>query len=201
MPHFLFKKIKHFSKKKQSSEQFDLMSVEEDERREAAKILAQFYNSWLDEWVETKKIVAAVENDELKFFENDQKREVLRTLARVLTDIEADNGVEFEKDLRKLAENLRPTVLYSNFYSSKKPELSFYISNLATLLKKYVNELVNLEENRLKLDDEPMKLETAEKMLNEELGILTFDFYEKPEKEAFESAIGKNLEQIEKAVV
>lgn len=139
----------------------------EDERLEAARILADFYREWQSEWEETKLIYNIPKNEDLKYLENDQQESVLKSLAKLLCDFEFDDGEKFRIDLEELAENIRPT---KSEYS--KP----FTTKIAALLKKHIGKLMLLEEKRLKFEEPSLNPEIATRILNDELGISNFEF-------------------------
>lgn len=161
-----------FSKLRKFKKNYDIeVSFVDDERREAARILASFFQAWQEEWAEAKKVFMIEESAELKFYENDQRTEVLRDMAKVLCDWEFDNGEEFKADLKEMVENLRPTYLRDEWQGG-------FIRVLSALLKRYIGDLVRLEEKRLKFEEPSLSPEVALRILKEELGIQDFEFIE-----------------------
>lgn len=169
MPHFFVK----------NREKLEIRSPFEDDRSQAAIILADFYREWQDGWQKAKDYYKINSKDEeIKFYENDQKEAVLRELSRILCDFEYDNGDHFEQNLRNLATELYPTIL---------PEKNYFSAFLSTILKRHMGRLISLEEGRLRLEEPNLTEDVARRILSAELGIGSFNFIETTLNEDFSS--------------
>ena len=164
MPHFLINNIL-----RKNSKEIEITNPFEDDRSEAASILANLYREWQEEWQKTKEKAGLRDTAELRYFENDQKDAVLSQMAKILCDFEYDNGDNFEEDLKNLATELYPSIL---------PEKREFNQFLGKTLKHYISTLISLEEGRLKLEEPNLTEDVARRILTSELGITNSNFIE-----------------------
>lgn len=165
-----------FNKKKNKE-----LSFVNDERREAARILGEFFLAWQDKWKDMKDIFHIQDSEEVRYFENDQREAVLRCLALLLCDFEYDDGEKFARDLSKLAVELRPEIL---------PLKMEFMNMTGRMLEKKIGELVALNTKMLRFEEPSLSFPVAMKILREEVGIADFEFFTFDE----ENAVGREGE-------
>ena len=144
------------------------LSFVNDERREAARILGEFFLLWQEKWTEMKEIFRIEDSDEVRFFENDQKEQVLKCLAAILCDFEFDDGEKFARDLSQLVFELRPGIL---------PLKMEFTDITARILKEKMRELTILDEKTLRFEEPTLSFPIAMKIMREEVGMADFEFF------------------------
>lgn len=200
MPHFLFRKPKTFSIK------FDEIEDEtpsetpfwEIQRAEALEIITTFYSSWQTLWNSTRLSfgdlrLSEEENRRLIYYENEQKKTILRLLAKILVAWEKDDRLVFSDSILALAKELRPSLVHFEASDSESftlnqdqlERLRVYTVNQASSLKFAVEELQRLAWHKFEFGDKVLTESNAESLIREKLGISYFDFLDFKEEPDF----------------
>ncbi len=200
MPHFLFKKPKTFSINFEELE--DTQAPEEHfweiQRAEALDILTTFFSSWQSLWNDTKRSLGDLNLSEegfrrLTYYENEQRSNVIRLLARILVSWEKDERLTFEAAVICLAKELRPSLL--NFETDQKENFTLSDAQLARIdafknrealsLKNTIRELQRLSWYKFEFGDKVLTLSAAKDLIEEKLHLTYFDFLDFKEEPDF----------------
>ena len=160
----------------------------EVQRDEALDVLLPLYENWWKAWTETKANLGDLNlsKEDLRridFYETEQRKSVISLLADILVDWEAENTGKFGVDFVELAKEMRPSLPYIEYDSSRFELSSVQLLKLRNFMlkegkavKDAILELQNLSWKKFDFGDSKIKKDAAERLLEERLGITWFEF-------------------------
>ena len=169
----------------------------EVQRTEALEILTYIFETWNASWENTKHALGDLNLSEsglrrLNFYENEQKKEIISLLAKILVCFERGDDFSFSNHLISLAKELRPSLPYVEYDPEENFSLTPYqlaqlrnfMQSEAISLKSSVSELQSLARKRI-LSENILTESNAEQLIREKLGLTYFDFVEFKEEPEF----------------
>lgn len=199
MPHFLFRRKKKFSVnfEELGDESVPEIPFWEIQRNEAVDILITFFSSWQADWARVKQNLgnlnfAPEDAERLDYYEAEQKKTALHHAAEMLAAWERDDEYSFSHAVYNLAKELRPSLYhfedgeaYTNALNSHQRDmLRNFTGYEAQSLKATVANLQKLAWRKFEFGDKVITISSAERLLEEKLGLTYFeflDFKEEPE--------------------
>lgn len=165
----------------------EVSRIIEDEKREIIQTLCGFYWNWQENLAKCNKnanlTFSQDEKNAQKFYENNQRKDVIKSLSQLLFDWLANNPEMIGNDSVALASNLRPSALFAEFNDGTPALTDFqmniikgYMSAESKSVKALLDFLLSSEKQNYNFYVSNLTLENAESLIRAELSMPMFDF-------------------------